>query len=58
MLVTTIKLSRPVVMFVVVVVVELEVVVMIGADVRMQQPMRGWDGLMKEKKNMTCLSNL
>lgn len=52
-LVTTIKLSRPVGVFVVVLVVELEVVVMVGADVRMQLPMKGWHGLMKgEKKNM------
>ena len=46
----TIKLSRPVPLwvFVGVTVLELEVVVMVGADMRMQLPMRGWEGLMKE----------
>ena len=47
MLVTTIKWCRPVGVFMVVVWCELEVVLMVGVDVRMQLPMRGWDGLMK-----------
>ena len=49
MLVTTLKLSRHIGAFVVVGVVELEGVVMVVADVRMQLPMRELDGLMKEE---------
>ena len=36
---------------VVLVVVELEVVVKVGADRRMQLPMKGWDGIMKGGKS-------
>ena len=43
------KLSRPVGVFVVVVLVELDVVVVVWGDVRMQLPMRGWDGSMKKE---------
>ena len=43
------KLSRPVGVFVVVVLVELEVVVVVWGDVRMQLPMRGWNGSMKKE---------
>ena len=43
------KLLRPVEVFVVVVVVEFEVVVIVWEDGRMQLPMRGWDGPMEEK---------
>ena len=48
-LVTTMKLSRPVGVFVVFVLVELEVVGVVWGDVRMQLPMRGWDGSMKKE---------
>ena len=47
--VTTMKLARPVGVFVVV--VELKMVVMGWADVRMQLPMKGWDGIMKGGKS-------
>ena len=46
-LVTTMKLCRPVRAFVV---VELEVVVMVWWDVKLQQPIRRWDGPMKYLK--------
>ena len=43
------KLSRPVKVFVVVVVVELEVVLMVWGFVRMHLLLNGGDGPMKEK---------
>ena len=46
-LVITMKLSRPVGVFVVVVLVELEVIVVVWGDVRMQLTMRDWDGSMQ-----------
>ena len=49
MLVATRKLSRPVGVFVVVVLVELEAVLVVSGDVRMKLPKRVWDGsMMKE----------
>ena len=39
-------------MFLVGVVVELEVEVSVGVDMRMQLPMMGLDGLIKEEKNI------
>ena len=48
-LVTIMKLFRPVGVFELVGLVELEVVVMVGGHMRMKLPIRGWNGSMKKE---------
>ena len=51
---TTMKLSRPLGVFVVFVVVDFEVELIVWWDVRMQLSMRRWDFEMKGKKYENC----